>query len=364
MSDWPPSRENPSFIGHSAAEQVFLDAWQSGRLAHAWLICGVRGIGKATLAYRFARFLLDQKTAESGETSLFGDAPPPPSLNMAVDHPVFRQVAALGCADLKVVERGYADDKKSKLRSEIVVDDVRDIGHFLSMTPAGGGWRVVVIDAADEMNRNAANAVLKVLEEPPRQAILLLVAHAPGRLLPTIRSRCRRLMLSPLADSEVLTLLQGHVPNLTEDETRLLVRLAEGSIGKALSLVEGGGVGLLREIFSLLEGVGDASTIPALHAFADRLVRDGTGGNFRMAVELLRWWLARMIRGTILSPADELILGETALLHRFQNAAGLDQWGDVWEKSMTLLNRTEGLNLDRKQSLLSLFFMIGRLVRS
>ena len=368
MSDFLQPRDNSRFIGHQEAEETFLNAWESGRMAHAWLVCGTRGIGKATLAYRFARFLLARSQVDvSSGPSLFGDEAPvsAPSLDMAADHPVFRQVAALGCPDLKVVERGFADAKKTKLRSEIVVDDVRDIGHFLSLTPAGGGWRVVIIDAADEMNRNAANAVLKVLEEPPRQAILFLVAHAPGRLLPTIRSRCRRLMLSPLVDDGVRSLLRDRLPSLDETEARLLVQLSEGSIGKALRLADGGGTELLREMFTILEGVGEGGGGVALHAFADRLLRGDEGGEkFRTAVELLCWWLARLVRGGVISPAEELVGGERALLARFHHAAGLEQWGEVWEKSMGLLSRTEGLNLDRKQSLLSIFFMIGRLVRS
>lgn len=357
-------RENCRCLGHRQAEEAFLNAWESGRMAHAWLICGTRGIGKATLAYRFSRFLLARSQGDSS-APLLGGEEGPPSLEMAADHPVFRQVAALGCPDHRVVERGFADSKKNRLRSEIVVDDVRDIGHFLSLTPVGGGWRVVIIDAADEMNRNAANAVLKVVEEPPHQVVLFLVAHAPGRLLPALRSRCRKLMLSPLADDDVRSLLQEHLPSLDDAETGLLVQLAEGSIGRALRLAENGGTELLREMFALLEDVGTAGSGVALHEFAERLSRGDDGGErFRTAVELLCWWLARLVRGGVIPPAAELVAGERALQARFHHAAGLEQWGEVWEKSMALLNRTEGLNLDRKQSLLSLFFMIGRLART
>ncbi len=149
---------------------------------HAWLITGAPGVGKATLAYRFARRLL--AGVQPGDT-------------LAVDpaSPVFRRVAVGSHADLLTVEREW-DDKKSRLRGEIVVDDARAISAFLRLTPAEGGWRVVVIDGAEHMNRNAANAVLKMLEEPPPRAVLLLTCAAPGRLLPTIRSRCRRLALT------------------------------------------------------------------------------------------------------------------------------------------------------------------------
>src|SRR5215468_2288506 len=152
----PAPRANPDFVGHPLAEQALLRAWRSSRMHHAWLITGPRGIGKATLAFRFARFVLG-----GGSNDLFGSAPT--SLDIAADAPVFRQVAGGGHPDLLTIERGY-DEKRDRLRSEIVVDDVREVGRFLHLKAAAGGWRVVVVDSADEMNRNGANALLKILE--------------------------------------------------------------------------------------------------------------------------------------------------------------------------------------------------------
>ncbi len=173
-------RENPDLFGHEDAERTFAAAASTGRLHHAWLITGAEGVGKATLAYRLARRLL-------------GGAD-------AVDHPanpVFRRVARATHADLLTVEREW-DEKRKRQRTEIVVEGARDIAGFLRLTPAEGGWRIVVVDGAEHLNRNAANALLKVLEEPPARAVLLLTCAAPGRLLPTVRSRCRRLPLRPL----------------------------------------------------------------------------------------------------------------------------------------------------------------------
>ncbi|MCY4407885.1 MAG: DNA polymerase III subunit delta', partial [Rhodospirillaceae bacterium] len=180
---WPPPRENPHLVGHEPAAGALVEAWGSGRLAHAWLIAGPRGIGKATLAYRFARFVLAGKEGIDG-------------LTMAPEHPVFRRIAAGGHSDLAVIERGLGD--RGRLRAEIVVDDVRKANAFLSLTAGEGGWRVVIVDAADEMNRNAANALLKRLEEPPSRVLFLLVSHAPSRMPATLRSRCRLLSLAPL----------------------------------------------------------------------------------------------------------------------------------------------------------------------
>ncbi len=178
----PEPRATHVLLGQAEAEREFLHAFDTGRPAHAWLITGRQGIGKATLAFRLAR------------TILSGDAPDAHDPEAAL----FRRVAAGGHADLLVVERAV-DEKSGKRRAEITVDDVRGVREFLSKTPAEGGWRVVVIDSADQMNTNAANAVLKILEEPPSRAMLLLLAHNPGRLLPTIISRCRRLPGKPWA---------------------------------------------------------------------------------------------------------------------------------------------------------------------
>src|SRR5438105_582601 len=232
----PSPRGNPDLIGHEAAEQALRRLFEAGRLPHALLLSGPRGIGKATLAFRLARFVL-ANGAEEG--SLLA-----PSARVADDHGglatapesgVFHRVEAGGHADLLTVERAY-DPRRRRLRSEIVVDDTREIAAFLRLTPAEGGWRGVIVDGADEMNRNAANALLKILEEPPRRAALLLVAHSPGRLLPTIRSRCRRFPLAPLPPTIVRALLHRYRPELDAETAATVTALAEGSIGRALDL--------------------------------------------------------------------------------------------------------------------------------
>ncbi|MDP6486681.1 MAG: DNA polymerase III subunit delta', partial [Alphaproteobacteria bacterium] len=173
---------------------------------------------------------------------------------MSVDpnHPVFRRVASGGHLDFVTVERGLSD-QGGKKRSEIVVDDIRAVGAFLRLTPAEGGWRVVVIDSADDMNRNAANALLKVLEEPSAWALLILVSHNPGRLLPTVRSRCRRLGMRALTDADVGDLIERYAPGLGTDDHATLTRLSDGSIGRAVALAEEGGLDLYRELVALLE---------------------------------------------------------------------------------------------------------------
>ena len=185
----PPPRANPRLLGHHAAEATLLEALRGGRMHHAWLITGPEGVGKATLAFRFARRLL----AGASDSD---------SLALDPSHPVFRRVAVGSHADLLTIERAY-DPKRKRLRTQIAVDDVRKINGFMGLTAAEGGWRVVVVDGAEDMNGPSANALLKVLEEPPPRAVILMVCSAPGRLLPTIRSRCRRLRLSALNDADM-----------------------------------------------------------------------------------------------------------------------------------------------------------------
>jgi DNA polymerase III subunit delta' len=359
----PAPIANPDLIGHKGAQALFLKAWQSGRLAHAWLITGPRGIGKATLAHRIARFVL----AGGGEAAggLFGPAPSPTDMALAPDHPVFRRVVAGGHADLRVIERGWSDDKKTRLRTEIVIDDVRGIGAFMALTPAEGGWRVVVIDAADDMNRNAANAVLKVLEEPPANALMLLVSHSPGRLLPTIRSRCRTLALHPLTEPEVRGLVGRWRPDLTDGDAETLARLGEGSAGRALALAEEGGLDLYRDVMALFDSL-PRLDILAAHALADRVARPDADGAWRTVTDLTGWWLARLVRagarpGIALA---ETVAGEARLMERLLATASLERWLELWEKVTALFARTDAIALDRKQALLTAFLAVERLART
>ncbi|KAF0117904.1 MAG: DNA polymerase III subunit delta' [Rhodospirillaceae bacterium] len=340
--------ENSDLTGHEAAEQALMQAWHSGRFAHAWLVGGPRGIGKATLGCRLARFVL--AATGRGEGSLY--IPP--------DHPTFRRIAAGGHADFRLVARGIGDS--GKRRTQIVVDDIREVGRFLTLTADESGWRVVVIDEAETMNDSAANAVLKMLEEPPPRALLVLVSHSPGRLLPTVRSRCRRLALRPLAEGQVATLLARHRPALAPAEALAVARLAEGSIGRALELAEDDGVALYQSMVDLLAGMPrlDGGT---LHAFGERIAQGGDR-LFVTWTELFRALLVRMARrGVTGQPLAEAVPGEEILAARLTSVVGLDRWGDVWEKTTHLFGRTESLNLDRKQIVLNAFLAVGRLFR-
>ncbi|HEY7296658.1 MAG TPA: DNA polymerase III subunit delta' [Xanthobacteraceae bacterium] len=280
----PHPRAMQALFGHGDAERALLDGYRGGRIPHAWLIGGPAGIGKATLAYRLARFVL-----------AYPDPSAPPvqaaaSLAVPADNPVARQIAAQGRGDLLALER--TEGETGKLRTVITVDQVRRTVSFFGSTASAGGWRVCIVDSADELQYpQAANALLKVLEEPPPQALLLLVSHAPARLLPTIRSRCRRLGLRALAEEDVISgAAQALCRDPSDARLRQIAALAEGSIGRAVMLSSGPALALRKRTSELLE------RLPALDPHALHAIGDAIGGtepqkleNFIDAVNV---WLA------------------------------------------------------------------------
>jgi DNA polymerase-3 subunit delta' len=365
----PEPRANPDLIGHDDSEQFLLDSFTNGRLAHAWLFCGPRGIGKATLAYRFARYVLasgvSSGMADPNQDGLFGADLEPEvetvGLGISTGHPVFQRVVSGGHSDLMSIER-RTDEKSGKQKAEIVVDDVRPIGQFLNLTAAEGGWRVVVLDTADDLNRNAANALLKVLEEPPARALLLLVSHNPGRLLPTIRSRCQRLNLNPLGESELQSILRRYRPDLTLDDASALSRLAEGSVGRALILAEEGGVGLYREFIDLIARLPELD-IKALHAFSDKLARPGREEAFRTFMEISQGWLHRLMIGmsqTKMVQEGSFSEAEQVLMERLKGGSELGAWLEAQEHIQQIFSRAESAYLDKKQVTLSLFHALEK----
>ena len=357
--DWPPPWRGQRLFGHESAEKTMLAAHESGRLHHAWLLAGPRGIGKATLAWRFARFLL----CGQQQGGLFGGGGAE-GLDVSADAPGRSLVDARSHPDLFHLRRSLNPDT-GRMRAEIAVDDVRDLGGFMHMTPAMGKWRVAIVDAADEMNRNSANAVLKVLEEPPPNAVLLIVAHAPGRLLPTIRSRCRRLALQPLSDEIVVRLLGEHAPDVKEGERAVLARLAEGSIGRALELAGSGSLDLYTEMVSVLATLPDLD-MPRLHGFAERFARRGEEANaaWRSLNYLFDGWMKGLARHAATGGnGAPVVPAEAGLQARLAAAASLDRWDVAWEKAAELLSGADRVNLDRKQTVLGSFLALQAAMR-
>lgn len=323
----PEPRANPTLLGHPAAEATLLGAMHANRLHHAWLITGPDGVGKATLAYRFARFLL------SGQ-------PVRDSLEVDPSMPAFRRVAAGSHADLFTVEL-TRNAKTGRLRSQIAVDDIRKINAFMALTPAEGGWRVAIVDGAEDLNQASANALLKILEEPPARAILLLTCSAPGRLPATIRSRCRRLRLSPLGDGPMTGLLAGYLPDLADEQRDRLLTLAEGSPGRALRLADEEGLKIAHLVDGVLASLPNLPPTRALEV-SDALGRSETG--FTTFMDLLRAGIATAVREAARGRADPD-------QQRLVGLRPLDAWGELWHGLTALQDETERANLDKRQAL-------------
>jgi DNA polymerase-3 subunit delta' len=367
MSEEQKLQEGPRYtdqlFGHECAERTFLDAFNSDRLHHAWLISGPKGVGKATLAWQFAKFLLTQPNDDG--PSLFREALPadqPITLQVDTEDADVQRIIAGGHGGLKLVERSE-NEKTGKLRNDIVIDDIRGVISFFSQTAAEGGWRIAIVDAADEMNSNAANALLKVLEEPPEKSILFLVAHSPGKLLPTIKSRCRALKLNALGEESVQAVLAAKYPNMANDELLALARLSEGAPGRAIELASNDGIGLYRQMGGLVAGM-PRLNVPALHQLAGQLGAGKADKQYRMFIQIFLGWMERMIRQKATNiAAPDIMAGESEQIARISALAGVDRWLDLWEKMGELVARADAVNLDRKQVIVNLMTSFSAVAR-
>ena len=323
--EYIPPRCNSYLLGHEAEEKKLLDAFKDNSLHNSWIISGVKGIGKATFAYKFARVLLNDDGRLVSQNS----------------HP-----------DLKIIERDYTDTDKRKIMkaikdgqpldesdlsglkksSFIRVDDVRTINEFLSKRSSNDGWRVVVIDSVDEMNSASANAVLKILEEPPYKTVMLLVSHNPNKLLPTIKSRCAKLQLKPLNDDIVASLLRRYRPDVKEAEVKEIAKISGGSIGKAIDYVDCGALKSYQELCKIIYAK-DKFLLKDLMNFADV-------NEYELAKELILKFISENVR----------------------SCSSVEDMADVWDKALSVFSETEGLNLDKKQALINVINSICKVI--
>ena len=346
LDGWPASEEQLDWYGNSAPEATLLEAFRSRAMHHAWLIGGPRGIGKATLAYRLARFAL----ANPDPSSIAANTT---DLALPEDHPVIGKVANRGHPNLLVLERPY-DDRAKRFRSELTVSEIRRTVPFFGTTAGEGGWRIAVIDSADDMNASAANALLKVLEEPPRDSLFLLVSHAPGRLLPTLRSRCRRLDLRPLTSRQIEGALRSREPG-EPGRIALAAALAEGSLRRAILLFDGDAAGIYRSFTRAIAEV-PSIEIAAVHALADSVSARGKDDRWLAFVDMIDGWLNRRIRAVDEPEGGSPVNAAVA-------ATPLERWAEVWEKLRRTTVDTEVYNLDRKRTALTIMLSLARATR-
>ncbi|MGA2412540.1 MAG: DNA polymerase III subunit delta' [Candidatus Binataceae bacterium] len=335
-SEVPHPRETSVLFGHAAAEATLFGAYRSGRIPHAFLIVGPKGIGKATLAYRMARFVMAHPDPAAPEVRN--------AVSLAVDDndPVARRIAAQGQPDLLVIERVLND--KGVLHKLIRVEDVRETVPFFGSTAREGGWRIAIVDAVDELNASGANALLKVLEEPPERALLLLISHSASRVLPTIRSRCRILTLRPLEPADLgaaVAVATGR--NADDPEIGQAAAAADGSVARALAMLDGDALELRRHAMAMLDRLPVTDT-KALHALGEAIAGTDAAPLSAFLDTVNDWLSARL--------DDEQ--GGVARLNRFAEAS---------ERINEAVRDAETYNLERKPLVFNVFGLLAEATR-
>ena len=334
----PHPREQMAFFGHAEGEAAFLDALTAQRLHHAWLIGGPEGIGKATLAYRVARFLLAH-----------GGTAPPGATTLAVDpcSPAARQVAARSHPDLAVVRRGLRRDGKG-YSQEIAVDHVRRALDLFAATAGRGGYRVCIVDSADDLNASSGNALLKVIEEPPPRSVFLVVSHAPQRLLPTIRSRCRKLQLRPLSEPDLRAVIRSLGPPFADTEEAELSRavsLAEGSVRRAIEMLDEDKAAIVAGTTALLAELPHLDMHRVVQ-LAEKVSPRGTEGDLQLALDTAMAWVSKGLE-------ERAAAGPTRLAPLVE----------ACEKVARAAREAEIYNLDKRPVMIALFGDLADAVR-
>jgi DNA polymerase-3 subunit delta' len=336
IDEAPHPRQTTVLFGHSAAEAALLAAYAAGRMPHGILLAGPKGIGKATLAYRLVRFILSHPDPAAGAVQ---DAS---SLEVDPASPVARRVAAQAQPDLLVIERSV--NERGVLRNQIAVDDIRGTVPFFGSTAGEGGWRIALIDAVDDLNRSGANALLKVLEEPPQRGLLLLIAHSTARVLPTLRSRCRIISLRPLGQEDVAAAVaEAAGSEINDGRIVAAAAAADGSVARALTLLDEDALTLRQQAVEMLARLPDVD--PAqMHLLGDALA--GTDPQRLAAfLDTVNVWLAqRLDRGN----------GDLARLNRLAEAS---------EHINAAARDAETYNLERKPLVFNVFGLLAEATR-
>ena len=333
-----PPRLTRILTGHAKPQADFLAALNGGRMPHAWLLTGPKGVGKASFAYLAARLVLSGGSATAMSPALESDDA---HLVEEGAHP-----------DLFVLKRDY-NLKTQKFRGDIPAEAARDLRQSFNLSAGRGGWRVAIIDSIDELNRYGVNALLKLIEEPPEKCLFLIICHNPGRLLDTIRSRCRMLSFNALDESDLQSIVHGRLEGSDPNEVAASAFLAQGSAGYALMLSEEGGFDLYREMIGVLETAPQLD-VEKLHGLAGRFGARAAPEQFAIFCFLLSGWLHRYVRfastGAGFQPVFE---GEEALVNRLLgDGLGVEPFVALWEKVEQDSRAVEALNLDKKQAVL------------
>ncbi len=330
IDDVPHPAECKNLIGHDDVIGDLFGSYKSGRMHHAWLFNGPRGIGKASTALTFAKYILSNPDAVNL---------PEEFDHSAITDKVNGQIAAGAHPDLLHLTRPW-DTKTGKFKTKLSVEEVRRTQSFYGMTAGGGGWRITIVDATDDMNVSAANALLKILEEPPKRSLFFVLNHTTGRLLPTIRSRCRSVNMPELSQDEVLTVINNLGVQASDADKSHASNLSNGSARRAIQLLHGDTLQNFRTFEKIMNdgAIGTASEWLIIHKLADSLSRKGQEDNYHMFLDLVISWIGLQVRN---NPT--------------QHVSVLAGWAEVWDKANRSVTLSDAYNLDKKQVILTLF---------
>ncbi len=350
-----PPRETVQAFGFDKFEQQILGLIAANKMPHALIFAGPEGIGKATFAFRLARFLLKHGDLDSSQDSLFGDAPSlPATFDVPADDPVFRRVASGGHPDLMVAERQQDERKSNALRKNLDADTIRKITPFLRMTASEGGWRVVIVDDAETMSLTAQDSLLKILEEPPPRSLLILITARIGAFKPTIRSRCRVLTFTPPEEDVFNKLVMAADPSLTPNNLALLHSLSNGSPGRALALVEEGGVEMVQSVLAPFDDWPQMDMVK-IHQLAENIGRFGNDNGWAV-FQTLTLWLFQSLAFAGAKGGDALPLAlRRSPFPQMLGSYDMLALANAYDKAREFLSQTDHANLDRRQAVLSIY---------
>lgn len=352
-------RHTLKLFGQNEAQSDFLTAYNSNRMHHAWMITGPKGIGKATLAWRIARFVLSENVDNT-----LPKTHPSKTLEISKNHPISRRIDALGEPNLYLVRRTW-DDKTKKIRQNITVDEIRKLKSFFNMSSADGGWRVAIIDSADEMNSAAANALLKILEEPPEKVLLLLISHQSLRLLPTIRSRCRTLRCNTLLPDHLRSSLDQAGFKLDSSATEISI-LANGSVGTSIELISNDGINLYNSIIQMV-GQTPQMDRQTMESMADACSGKNAIEKYNMTLQLFLKFVARLAKFGALQPKDfqEASPGEALTISRLApNIQAARKWANLVQEITTRTTHARSVNLDPSSVILDMLLKFEETARN
>ena len=355
-------------LGHEAQEALFIDLFKKKSIPHAMIFSGLEGIGKTTMAFRFARFLFKYgKTAstDSNQSGLFGDdvdALPQEIESLDVDplDPAFRLIASGSHPDFLHIYR-YYDKSKGRQEAVLKVEAIREVEPFLRKTASEGGWRVVIVEDADTMNRNAQNAILKILEEPPANVVIILIAHRPGLLIPTIHSRARNIQFSPLSAMVMETLLarKEGINAFSPSDIETLYALSEGSIGQALKYIEQDGLDMLGKTLEHMVFAKEGQ-LHKIHEFSASISKPAQDTQYRIFTHTFLWILRKLLflKARAHSEVPRYISNNAT--QRILTETPLEKLIALNDEVKNIFERVDFSNLDRRDAVRSAFLMISQ----